>query len=78
MSDITMEGRLKELHSQLRRAKYFYFELSHSIITDYEYDTLEKEYEMLCEKFKIIKKHRISEIVGWSVMIPMDILNFID
>lgn len=36
---------LNNIHKKLRRARYFYYELSeYSGFTDYEYDMLEKRY----------------------------------
>ena len=63
--------RLQELHSTLRRAKYFYYEKSESTMSDYEFDMLEKEYNKLCDKFSIEEEKRVTNFVGFSVMIPM-------
>ena len=65
--------RLQELHKLLRRAKYFYYEQNESIMSDYEFDTLEKEYDILCNEFNISEKIRVSNFVGFSIMIPMSV-----
>ncbi len=63
--------RLQELHALLRRAKYFYYEKSESIMSDYEFDMLEKEYNKLCNKFSIEEEKRVTNFVGFGIMIPM-------
>lgn len=40
-------------------------------MSDYEFDMLEKEYNKLCDKFSIEEEKRVTNFVGFSVMIPM-------
>lgn len=63
--------RLQELHTLLRRAKYFYYEKSESIMSDYEFDMLEKEYARLCNEFSIEEEKRVTNFVGFNIAIPM-------
>ena len=42
-------------------------------MSDYEFDTLEKEYDILCNEFNISEKIRVSNFVGFSIMIPMSV-----
>lgn len=73
---------LQTMHANLRKYRYFYYECNDiikvdgNIISDYEYDILEKRYDVLCNELGIIKELRMSERVGWDVMIPMDLNNF--
>lgn len=54
------------LHRLLRKAKYFYYERSETIISDYDFDIKEKRYDELCDKLNVPKEDRVSEQVGWS------------
>lgn len=67
--------RLQEMHAQLARAKYFYYEKHESIMSDYEFDMMEKEYSDLADVLGIDKKHRITEVVGFGLA-PRDLNNF--
>jgi len=61
---------LQEVHKQLSKAKYFYYEKSESIMTDYEYDMLEKQYIKFCDVYKVPSERRVTEFVGFSLYIP--------
>lgn len=75
-----MLEKINILHQQLRKAKYFYYECEDinkmSIMTDYEFDILEKEYDKLCEDFKVPEKYRLSSYVGFDIAMPMSLYNF--
>jgi hypothetical protein len=67
--------RLQTMHSLLRKARYFYYEgdgLS-EVMTDYEYDMMEKEYDILAKKLKTEENRRITNFVGFDIGIPMNI-----
>lgn len=64
---------IDKLHYQLRRARYFYYHKDAPEITDYEYDILEKQYEMLCNDNRISLEKIIDNFVGYSDAIPMSI-----
>ena len=68
---------LQEMHAKLRKCKYWYYELHNSLISDYEFDMLEKKYDRLCDDLGIHLKLRVSESVGFSFRIPMDLRNYI-
>ena len=61
---------LQEIHKQLSKAKYFYYEKSESIMTDYEYDMLEKQYTKFCDAYGIPSERRVTEFVGFSFYMP--------
>lgn len=63
--------KLQELHSQIRKCKYFYYEKHESIISDYEFDMIEIEYVKLCDEFNVPQELRVTNFVGFSIMIPM-------
>jgi NAD-dependent DNA ligase len=63
--------KLQELHSQIRKCKYFYYEKHKSIISDYEFDMIEIEYVKLCDKFNVPQEQRVTNFVGFSIMIPI-------
>lgn len=67
---------LQNMHKDLRRYKYWYYELHNSQISDYDFDMLEKKYDKLCDDLGIHLRLRVSEHVGFSFRIPMDIRNF--
>lgn len=67
-----------KLHKELRKYRYFYYELHQSLITDYDYDILEKKYDSLCDNLKIPHQFRVSNFVGFSINIPMNPYNFIN
>lgn len=69
---MTLE-QLKEAHIKLRSYRYWYYEKSKSLITDYEYDMLEKEYEQGCDKLNIPTEDRVTNFVGFDIRIPMNI-----
>lgn len=69
--------RLQEMHSQLRKAKFFYYELHDSLMTDYEFDMLEKEYVKLAGLIGILDKHNMAtEFVGFDAVSPMNLNHF--
>ena len=61
---------LQDLHKKLSKAKYFYYEKSESIMTDYEFDKLEKDYDKYCEIYNAPIERRLSSFVGFSHNIP--------
>lgn len=74
---------LNRIHQLLRRAKYFYYEYvneatgeSVSIMSDYEFDIMEKEYDVLCDRFGIKQEYRVTNFVGWDFRIPMSLFSF--
>jgi NAD-dependent DNA ligase len=74
MSDL---DRLQEMHAQLRRAKFFYYEKHESIMIDCEFDMLEKKYTKLAEDVGILDKHNMAtEFVGFDAISPMNLNNF--
>jgi NAD-dependent DNA ligase len=50
---MTDKERLAQLSWQILEHKYRYYILLETIISDYEYDMLEKEYEALCVKLGV-------------------------
>ena len=70
------KDELQELHKLLLRAKYQYYEKSISIMTDYEFDMLEKEYDKCCEIYNAPIKRRLSNFVGFSYDIPLTLFKF--
>lgn len=66
-------SKLSEMHSLLRRYRYFYYEKNVSLVTDYEYDIMEKEYDKMCTLHNVPKSSRISSFVGFSINIPMQL-----
>ena len=68
--------QLQETHKLIGRAKYFYYEKSESIMTDQEFDKLEKEYDKYCEVYNAPKERRWSDVVGFSWNIPLTLFPF--
>jgi NAD-dependent DNA ligase len=66
--------KLNKLHGILRRYKYFYYEKNISLVSDYEYDIIEKEYDSMCLLYNIPGKNRVSNFVGFNIKIPMNII----
>lgn len=64
------------IHADLRKYRYWYYNLHNSLISDYEYDMLEKKYDRLCDYIGINLELRVSEKVGWDDLIPMNLHNF--
>lgn len=62
-------------HKLLRKYRYHYYELDVSLVGDYEYDMLEKEYTEGCDRLGIAKINRIDNYVGFTWRIPMSLLN---
>ena len=67
---IMTKDEIQELHKKLSKARYFYYEKSELIMTDYEYDILEKDYDLQCEIYKVPIERRLSNFVGFSIAIP--------
>lgn len=40
-------------------------------MTDYEFDMLQKEYDKLCDIYKIPLQNRITNFIGFDVLMPM-------
>ena len=51
--DISRKERLVKLSWDILKYKFHYYENAKPLITDYQYDMLEKEYEALCKEFEI-------------------------
>ncbi len=64
---------LNEMHRLLRKARYFYYELSQTIMSDYDYDILEKEYDRQADLHKVSHIIRISNFVGFNIKMPMNL-----
>lgn len=62
---------LQEAHKLIGRAKYHYYEKHTSIMSDYEFDKLERKYNKYCEIHNAPKERRWSEIVGFSWDVPL-------
>lgn len=63
-------------HADLRKYRYWYYNLHNSSISDYDYDMLEKKYDRLCDYLGVDLRLRVSEHVGWDDLIPMNLNNF--
>lgn len=63
------------IHKDLRRYRWFYYEAEEpqSLISDYEYDMLEKLYEKECDKLGIVTEKRITNYIGFDIAIPMSL-----
>jgi thiol-disulfide isomerase/thioredoxin len=70
-----MLDKLQEMHAQLSKAKYLYYEAHKSIMTDYEFDMLEKEYAELAEIVGISDRHNASKVIG-SGILPRNLNHF--
>lgn len=66
--------KLNKLHRLLRKYRYFYHEKNISLLSDYEYDIMEKEYDTMCLSYNILNQNRVSNFVGFSIRIPMNII----
>ncbi len=62
---------LNKIHKLLRKARYHYYEMHESIMSDYDYDMLEKEYDEICDKMSIEHHKRVTNFVGFNIKIPM-------
>jgi len=78
---MTTIEELDVIHKNLRKYRYFYYECKDillvdiSIISDYEYDILEKKYEKLCDELQVVKEKRITNFIGFDIGIPMSLLS---
>lgn len=61
------------MHRRLRKYRFFYYERDESLVSDYEYDMLEKKYAEECDRFGIHKRYRVDNFVGFNIRIPMNI-----
>jgi hypothetical protein len=50
--------------------------LYQSIISDYEFYMMEKEYNKICGILEIEKELRVTEFIGWNIKIPMSLYSF--
>lgn len=66
---------LNATHKELRRYRYFYYERSETLISDYDYDMLEKKYIKLSDELIFDQTRRIDNFVGFSFRIPMILIN---
>ena len=64
---------LNQLHKDLRKYKYFYYEKHEALIEDHTFDKLEKAYDVACEEFQIKQTQRLSNFVGFNLKMPMSI-----
>lgn len=64
---------LNEMHKLLRKARYFYYEQHKSIMSDYDYDMLEKNYDIHAQIHGVDHSMKISNFVGFDIRIPMNL-----
>ncbi len=64
------------IHKQLRKCRYFYYELHESLMSDYDYDMLEKQYTEVCDRLGLNPIYRVDGYVGSSDRIPRSLLSF--
>lgn len=74
--------KLQELHKLIGKAKYFYYEYDNNekdvqIMSDYEFDMLEKKYDKYCEILNAPKERRWSDVVGFSWDVPLTLFPFL-
>ena len=67
---------LDKLHKDLRKYKFFYYERSESLISDYDFDMMEKKYTEGCDRLGIKAEYRLDSYVGFSIYMPMSLLSF--
>ena len=65
---------LNNLHRKLRKYRYFYYEKHDNLISDYKYDMLENHYDKLADYYNLDVNKRITNFVGFSIEIPMNII----
>lgn len=68
-------NNIQELHSNIRKLRYYYYEMHVSLVTDYEFDLMEKEYTRLCNIINIPNEIRITNFIGFDIGIPMNLIN---
>ena len=64
---------LNKIHRDLRKHRFLYYERDESVISDYDYDMLEKKYIEWCERLGVKPEMRINSFVGFSYKIPMNL-----
>lgn len=64
---------LNKLHRDLRRYKFFYYEKDESLISDYDFDMMEKSYEEGCDRLGVKREMRLSSFVGFDMRMPMNL-----
>lgn len=62
------QSRLVELSWKLLEAKCAYYVMSKSIMSDFEYDTLEKEYDSLCIELNV--PNSVGDMVDFDTSRP--------
>lgn len=72
---MTLE-ELDNIHKDLRKYKYFYYEKDESLISDYDFDMLETLYKKWCAFYNIPKEYTLNNYVGFSLGMPMSLLSF--
>lgn len=76
IKDNVTKEELQEIHKNLRKYRYFYYECSNIIsvdkntISDYEYDMLEKKYDKICNAYDAPRERRVTNFIGFSNGIP--------
>ena len=68
MSDNSDHKKVAELSWKILRAKYHYYIKDNPIMSDYEYDMMEREYDNLCNNLGI--KPTASDMVGFDIKRP--------
>jgi len=67
--------RLNRLHNRLRKYRYFYYELNSPLISDAQYDSIQRGYGRICDKLKIPKEVRVTNFTGFDLEIPTNIFH---
>lgn len=67
--EVSVEN-VNKIHKLLRKYRYFYYEMSETLVSDYEYDKLERAYSVMCDRLGITSKDKITNFVGFSFRIP--------
>lgn len=67
--ELTVEN-INKIHKLLRKYRYFYYEMSETLVSDYEYDKLERTYSTMCDRMGINSPDMITKFVGFSFRIP--------
>ncbi len=58
---------LQNIHKTLSKARYMYYEQHTSIMSDYEYDMLEKKYDKFCDVYEVPMNKRVTNFVGFDI-----------
>ncbi len=72
-----MKENFLKMHYNLRKYRYHYYELHENLVSDYDYDMLEKDYDNLADALEIPRELRVSNFVGFDIRIPINPYNLI-